>query len=151
MIRRPPRFTLFPYTTLFRSWTAARRRCASSGCALLLAVAASCGEGEGRTPLIVYSPHGKDLLQYYERAFEQAHPTVDVQWVDMGSQDVLDRLRSEKANPQADVWFGAPAETFARGAREGLLDPYRPTWAGVMPGEAHDARDLWYGTYLTPE
>lgn len=134
-----------------RAWTAARRRCASSGCALLLAVAASCGEGEGRTPLIVYSPHGKDLLQYYERAFEQAHPTVDVQWVDMGSQDVLDRLRSEKANPQADVWFGAPAETFARGAREGLLDPYRPTWAGVMPGEAHDARDLWYGTYLTPE
>src|SRR5690348_18017528 len=72
MIRRPPRFTLFPYTTLFRSWTAARRRCASSGCALLLAVAASCGEGEGRTPLIVYSPHGKDLLQYYERAFERS-------------------------------------------------------------------------------
>src|SRR6266498_1640554 len=25
MIRRPPRSTLFPYTTLFRSWTAARR------------------------------------------------------------------------------------------------------------------------------
>src|SRR2546430_12828792 len=26
MIRRPPRSTLFPYTTLFRSWTAARPR-----------------------------------------------------------------------------------------------------------------------------
>src|SRR5476651_1190407 len=25
MIRRPPRSTLFPYTTLFRSWRAARR------------------------------------------------------------------------------------------------------------------------------
>src|SRR3712207_7474507 len=25
MIRRPPRSTLFPYTTLFRSWAAARR------------------------------------------------------------------------------------------------------------------------------
>src|SRR5258708_18368362 len=37
MIRRPPRSTLFPYTTLFRSGAAARaerlgsRRCASSG------------------------------------------------------------------------------------------------------------------------
>jgi iron(III) transport system substrate-binding protein len=118
--------------------------------AMLLAIAASCG-GESRTPLVVYSPHGKELLQYYEQAFEKAHPDVDVQWVDMGSQDVLDRLRSERTNPQADVWFGAPAETFARAGNEGLLEAYRPSWASVMPVEAHDAKDLWYGTYLTPE
>src|SRR5690348_17786751 len=30
MIRRPPRSTLFPYTTLFRSWTSR-----SAGCSLL--------------------------------------------------------------------------------------------------------------------
>src|SRR3712207_9283506 len=30
MIRRPPRSTLFPYTTLFRSEDNARRRCRSS-------------------------------------------------------------------------------------------------------------------------
>ena len=119
--------------------------------ATLLAALASCGSGDSRTALVVYSPHGKDLLQYYEQAFEKAHPGVDVQWVDMGSQDVLDRLRSERANPQADVWFGAPAETFARAANEGLLAPYRPTWAAKLPDEAHDAKDLWYGTYLTPE
>src|SRR2546430_12723845 len=28
MIRRPPRSTLFPYTTLFRSWATASRSCA---------------------------------------------------------------------------------------------------------------------------
>ena len=117
----------------------------------LLAAVVSCGKGDSRTPLVVYSPHGKDLLQYYEQAFEKAHPTVDVQWVDMGSQDVLDRLRSERANPQADVWFGAPSETFARAAKEGLLAPYRPSWAEQLPAEAHDPKDLWYGTYLTPE
>lgn len=119
--------------------------------AALASVALSCAGGEKRTPLVVYSPHGKDLLQYYEQEFEKTHPAVDVQWVDMGSQDVLDRLRSERANPQADVWFGAPAETFARAANEGLLEPYRPSWAAQMPDEAHDAKDLWYGTYLTPE
>jgi iron(III) transport system substrate-binding protein len=118
--------------------------------AMLLAAAIACG-GDARTPLVVYSPHGKDLLQYYEQAFEKSHPTVDVQWVDMGSQDVLDRLRSERANPQADVWFGAPAETFARAAAEGLLQSYRPSWAEKVPDESHDAKDLWYGTYLTPE
>jgi iron(III) transport system substrate-binding protein len=119
--------------------------------ATLIGVAVSCAGGDKRTPLVIYSPHGKDLLQYYEQAFEKTHPEVDVQWVDMGSQDVLDRLRSERANPQADVWFGAPSETFSRAANEGLLEPYRPSWAAQMPDEAHDARDLWYGTYLTPE
>ena len=121
------------------------------GIAWAAIVVAACSSGPSRTPLVVYSPHGKDLLQYYEQGFERAHPNVDVQWVDMGSQDVLDRLRSEKANPQADVWFGAPAETFSRAANEGLLDAYRPTWATAVAQEAHDAQDRWYGTYLTPE
>ena len=111
----------------------------------------ACGDGSGKTVLTVYSPHGKDLLQHYEHAFERTDSTVDVQWVDMGSQEVLDRLRAEAANPQADVWFGAPAEIFERAAREGLLVPYRPAWADDVPDDAHDARDLWYGTYLTPE
>ena len=119
--------------------------------ATFIGVAVSCAGGDKRTPLVIYSPHGKDLLQYYEQEFEKTHPAVDVQWVDMGSQDVLDRLRSERANPQADVWFGAPSETFTRAANEGLLEPYRPSWAGQMPDEAHDAKDLWYGTYFTPE
>ncbi len=111
---------------------------------------AACGNG-GRTVLTVYSPHGSELLGYYENTFEQAHPTIDVQWVDMGSQEVLERVRAEKANPQADVWFGAPAEMFDRAAREGLLAPYRPSWAEHVPEEARDSANRWYGTYLTPE
>ncbi len=110
-----------------------------------------CSSSDGRTVLTVYSPHGKDLLEYYEKRFEQAHPGVDVQWIDMGSQEVLDRLRAEKANPQADLWFGAPAEIFGRAAREGLLEPYTPTWAGMVPLDARDAKAMWFGTYMTPE
>ena len=109
--------------------------------ALSLALIAACS-GDGRTVLTVYSPHGKELLEYYEKGFEKAHPDVDVQWVDMGSQEVLDRLRAEKANPQADVWFGAPAEIFERAASEGLLEPYTPTWAGAVPAEARDPHGL---------
>jgi iron(III) transport system substrate-binding protein len=100
---------------------------------------------------MVYSPHGKDLLAYYQTAFEHANPGVTVQWVDMGSESVLDRLRAEKDNPQADIWFGAPAEIFDRAATENLLVPYRPTWALAVPTEAREPHDRWYGTYLTPE
>jgi iron(III) transport system substrate-binding protein len=125
-----------------------RAACAAAAALLVLA---ACGKRDTRTVLTVYSPHAKDLLQYYEQTFEAAHPDVDVQWVDMGSQDILDRVRSEAANPQADIWFGAPAEIFARAATETLLVAYRPTWAGVVDSEARDPRDLWYGTYRTPE
>ena len=120
--------------------------------ALLTAVVLmACGGDSGKTVLTVYTPHGKDLLQHYELGFEATDSTVDVQWVDMGSQEILDRLRAEAANPQTDIWFGAPAEIFERAAKEGLLQPYRPTWADAVPDDAHDANDLWYGTYLTPE
>src|SRR5438876_7651004 len=34
MIRRPPRSTLFPYTTLFRSWDGVRRRSCRGRCGL---------------------------------------------------------------------------------------------------------------------
>jgi iron(III) transport system substrate-binding protein len=115
-----------------------------------VALLGACG-GDGRTVLTVYSPHGKELLQYYEQGFEAANPKVDVQWVDMGSQEVLERLRAEKANPQADLWFGAPSEIFGRAAGEGLLEPYTPTWATQVTAEARDAEGRWFGTYMTPE
>src|SRR5215217_2812229 len=85
----------------------------------LILVLASCGDG--RAPLVVYSPHGADLLTLVETAYEAKHPEVDVRWLDMGSQEVYDRIRSEAANPQADLWYGGPQTIFTRGADEGLL------------------------------
>jgi iron(III) transport system substrate-binding protein len=118
--------------------------------ALLALVGAACG-GDGRTVLTIYSPHGKELLDDYERRFEALHPTIDVQNVDMGAQEILDRARAERDNPQADVWFGATSDMFEHAAREGLLDAYVPSWASAVPAEARDAGNRWFGTYLTPE
>jgi iron(III) transport system substrate-binding protein len=120
-------------------------------CCATVLVAAACGGGDGRTVLLVYSPHGKDILEYYEAEFEKVHADIDVQWADMGSQQVLDRLRAESVNPQADLWFGAPAEAFQRAAREGLLEPYTPTWSNAVSPDARDPDAHWFGTYLTPE
>ena len=114
-------------------------------------VAAACAGNDGRTIVTVYSPHDKDLLGYYETEFEKANSDIDIQWLDIGSQDILDRLRAEASNPQADVWFGAPSEAFDRAARENLLEPYAPTWAGAVGPEARDSAGNWFGTYLTPE
>src|SRR5581483_419414 len=66
---------------------------------LAIAIAA-CGGGKGPTPLVLYSTHGRDQLTAMEKAFEAQNPDIDVRWLDMGSQDAFDRVRSEKANPQ---------------------------------------------------
>ena len=118
---------------------------------LVLALLFSACASDGARRVIVYSPHGKDLLAYYEQEFEKAHPDIDVQWMDMGSQEVLERLRAEKVNPQADIWFGAPAEAFQRGVREDLLEAYTPSWSSAVDAEAKDPAGKWHGTYLTPE
>ena len=116
---------------------------------LAAGLAAACGDGRER--LLVYSPHGKEMLSAYEEAFEAEHPDVDVQWLDMGSQDVYERLRTERQNPQASVWWGAPQTLFMQAARDSLLQPFEPSWAGAVPPTARDADGFWYGTYRTPE
>lgn len=106
--------------------------------------------GDGRTALVVYSPHGRDLLQLMEKAYEETHPEVDVRWLDMGSQEVYDRVRSERANPQAAVWFGGPAALFSRAADEGLLRPFEPTWSGAIDASARDVEGRYLALYRTP-
>ena len=93
-----------------------------AGC-LAAAVALPACRADGRTPVVVYSPHGRDQLTLLEHAFERLHPDIDVRWLDMGSQEILDRLRFERVNPQADVWFGGPASIFDRGQRAETTAP----------------------------
>jgi iron(III) transport system substrate-binding protein len=108
------------------------------------------GCGDGRIPLTIYSPHGRDHLTLLEKDFERLHPEIDVRWLDLGSQEVLDRLRLERVNPQADLWFGGPTTLFQRGVAESLLAPYRPSWAGAVDSGGIGPADMYYPAYRTP-
>ena len=123
-------------------------RRAARGAALLLSLAA-CSR-DHRTPLVIYSPHGRDLLNLFEKQFEAQHPDVDVRWLDMGSQDVYDRVRSERANPQADIWFGGPSLILAPAARDSLLDCHRPAWADAIAVRGQGTGDCYFAVYETP-
>jgi len=125
-----------------------RRGFTLAAASLAAALTLGCA-GDGRTPLVVYSPHGRDLLSLVESEFEAANPSIDLRYLDMGSQEVYDRVRSESANPQGDVWFGGPDTIFARAAAAGLLAPYRPSWAEVVPAASRGEGDLYFGTFRT--
>ncbi|HSM16115.1 MAG TPA: extracellular solute-binding protein [Gemmatimonadales bacterium] len=121
------------------SWTAAALVVLLAGCT-----------GDSRERLLVYTPHGRDQLELLERAFEAKNPDIDLRWLDMGSQEILDRLRFERQSPQADVWFGGPSTIFDRGIRDSLLAPYRPAWASAVGDDGIGPRDLYYPAYRTP-
>src|SRR5258708_29400851 len=72
MIRRPPRSTLFPYTTLFRSWELSRVVCAERAERLLLGLmlaiwcAVLLGEAAiraGEIPAYGRRPHAVSLVR----------------------------------------------------------------------------------------
>jgi len=115
--------------------------------ALLSIAFAGCSS---RETLVVYSPHGPEILGDWEKRFEEAHPEVDVQALDMGSNDVLTRLRAEKNRPVADLWWGGASSLFMQAVDEGLLAPYRPQWATAVTADCKDPGDQWYATYRSP-
>lgn len=119
-------------------------RCVFWVCCLALA---GCG---ARETVVVYSPHGPDVLRDYERRFEAAYPEVDVQWIDMGSQTVYERVKSERHRPRADVWWGAPSSMFIQAAAENLLEPHRPGWAEGLDITLRDPEYRWLGVYRSP-
>ncbi len=118
--------------------------------ALTVLTAFSACSNDHRTPVVLYSPHGRDQLTLLENAFERRRPDIDVRWLDMGSQEILDRLRFERVNPQADVWFGGPAQIFDRGIRDSLLVPYRPEWADRVNARGIGPGDHYFPAYRTP-
>ncbi|MBE7557774.1 extracellular solute-binding protein [bacterium] len=129
------------------------RRCCLLLALLGLLLVTGCRKDgdEATRRLTIYSPHGTELLTEFKDRFEAQHPDVEVVFLDMGSQQVLDRIRSERMNPQADLWWGAPQDLFMSAAREGLLEPYRPSWADAIDESERDPQFCWTGTFLTPQ
>lgn len=110
----------------------------------------SDSEGDLEDKVVVYSPHGKDILSEFEKQFE-AEYDVDMEFLDLGSQEILDRVRSEKNNTQADIWWGAPQVMFDEAKADELLQKYEPTYADSLDDMYHDEEWYWTGTSQTPE
>jgi iron(III) transport system substrate-binding protein len=103
---------------------------------------------DSRKTVVVYSPHAKPILLQFERAFEAVHPDVDVVWLYIGSQACLERIRAERHNPQASIWWGGDSTGMETAAAEGLLQPYEPTYA--TPTLPRHPENLWTSCFYLP-
>lgn len=82
--------------------------------------------------------------------FEKANPDITVNFVRMSSGESLTRLRNEKDNPQFDIWWGGPIDSFIAAKEEGLLEQYESPNAGNIkdPGLMLDSDNYWAGVYV---
>lgn len=82
--------------------------------------------------------------------FEKANPGITVNFVRMSSGESLTRLRNEKDNPQFDIWWGGPIDSFIAAKQEGLLEQYNsPNMGNIKdPSLMKDADNYWAGIYV---
>lgn len=75
---------------------------------------------------------------------------IEAEMIRMASGEILAKIRAEKNNPQADVWYGGPADTHVAAQAEGLLQPYKSPVAEAIPAEFRDKDGYWTGVYIGP-
>ncbi len=99
--------------------------------------------------VVVYSPHGDDILGDISDWFKEA-TGVEVEYLFMGGGELVDRIRAEKANPQADIIYGNPTNVYEEMKQEDLLAKSAPSWAAELDPSFVDADGYYYGTIQTP-
>ncbi|MFO7173112.1 MAG: extracellular solute-binding protein [Bacillota bacterium] len=109
--------------------------------------------GQEEERLVIYTARDKSVVDFVVPRFEEAHPEYKgkVEVLTMGAQEILERVRAEKANPQADVWWGGTQQALSQAAKEGLLAAVKPSFADQVPAEYKDPNGYWYGEILLPE
>lgn len=120
---------------------------------------ASNGESSGSSAdtepksLTIYSARDSSITDFVIERFEQEHPEYEgnVEVLNLGAQEVLERVRAESANPQADVWWGGTQQGLAAAAEEDLLAAIEPAFAADIEDGHKDAEGRWFGEILLPE
>jgi len=75
---------------------------------------------------------------------------IQVKWIRQSSGQILAKVIAEKANPQADVMFGGPAETHVAAVQAGVLEPYTSPAAAGISAIAKDPQGMWLGMARDP-
>lgn len=116
----------------------------------ILCICCSCG-GPSKPQIVIYSPHGSEILGPVEKAFEAAHPKYDLVYYDLPTATCASRIQAEAASPQADIWWGAPVGEFISADRLGLLASYTPSWIEHAGTDTYNSAKTWFSDWQTPE
>ena len=113
--------------------------------ALVLSAAASpfiARQARAAESLKAYSIWPENYARPMLEAFEKASG-IHVNFIRFSSGEALARLIAEKGNPQVDVLFGGPVETFTAGEEQGIFEAYTPASAADLPQRFKSQKGMW--------
>jgi len=101
------------------------------------------------TELNVLCTPQEQWCQGMKQEFETKYG-ITVNYVRMSSGEALARVQAEKDNPQFDIWWGGPIDSFVAAKGEGLLETYEsPNFANLSdPVKMKDVDNQWVGVYV---
>src|SRR3954454_11111815 len=100
------------------------------------------GKARAAGTLNAYSIWPENYARPMMEAFEKASG-ISVKFVRFSSGEALARVIAERNNPQVDVLFGGPVETFTAGQGKGVFEAHKPpSWAD-LPDRFKDKDGLW--------
>jgi iron(III) transport system substrate-binding protein len=109
---------------------------------LLAAALVSATPAHAAETLNAYSIWPENWARPMFEEFEKA-TGIKVNFVRFSSGEALARIIAEKNNPQVDVLFGGPVETFAAGLNEGVFEAYKSPSFDKLPARFKHADGMW--------
>lgn len=116
------------------------------GLALLLS---GCKREQASTEINVLCTPQEEWCQGMKQEFEAKYG-ITVNYVRMSSGEALARIQAEKDNPQFDIWWGGPIDSFVAAKQAGVLEAYdSPNYKNLIdPVKYKDPDNYWVGIYV---
>jgi iron(III) transport system substrate-binding protein len=107
------------------------------------------GSSDRASPLVIYTNSGGD--QRAPWLVEKSKSAgFDIQLMNMGGGDLINRVIAEKNNPVADIVFGPNAVDFSKLVNAGLLYKFEPVWLNKIDPTLADPGGLFYAIGIVP-
>lgn len=121
------------------------------GAVTLVLALVSCGtsstENKENQKLLFYAGLQEDHAALIADKFTK-ETGINTEFVRMSSGETLARLKAEKNNMVASVWYGGPIDAIIAANHEGLLENYISPTAKEIPDQFKDKDGAWTGIYV---
>ena len=115
---------------------------------LLSLLLSACGQQESRELNLLCVPQ-EEWCEGMKQEFE-AEFGITVNYVRMSTGEALARLEAERDNPQFDIMWGGPIDTYIAGKNEGMFEQYEsPNLKNLLNPDLYmDPDHYWAGIYV---
>lgn len=114
----------------------------------ILAPASALGQERPTGKLTMYGSTLEVVVREVALAFQQ-QTGIKVNYIRMSTGEALNRIRAEKSNTQASIWFAGPGDSYLAAKQEGLLQPYVSPVAARIAPQYKDAEGYWTGLFTS--